>query len=283
MRHTLGLAGLIFVVACGGGGTDPASPDAPGPDASTYDTWQPLIHKAWSLGPGDEKTSDLTIDTTERDIYVGGMRPLAPQGTHHTLLYRGIEGTNMIYASGVGTGELRFPPGLGFKLDAGTALGLQLHVYNTTENTLTGTSGVEFYEVDPASVTDEVDLFLPGPIDFTLPMHEVSTLTSTCTVKEPYKIFALFPHMHQLGTHFKTTLTINGEERVLHDADFDFEHQDVITFEPIQLNVGDKITSTCTWNNTTDGDVTNGESSDTEMCFSILYRFPRGSEEFCTQ
>lgn len=283
MRHILGLAGLIFVVACGGGGADPASPDAPAADASTYDTWQPLIHKTWSLAPGDEKTSDLTVDSTDREIYVGGMRPLAPQGTHHTLLFKGLEGTNMIYASGVGTGELRFPPGLGLKLDAGTALGLQLHVYNTTENTLTGTSGVEFYEVDPASVTDEIDMFLPGPQQLALPAGEESTATGTCTVKESYKIFALFPHMHQLGTHLTTKLTINGEERMLHDADYDFEHQDVVMFEPIQLNPGDTITTTCTWNNTTPNVVTYGESSDTEMCYSILYRYPRGSDEFCTQ
>ena len=68
---------------------------------------------------------------------------------------------------------------------------------------------------------------------------------------------------------------------MLHDMPYDFEHQSVLTFEPIQLNVGDKINTECTWNNTTASTIVEGESSDTEMCYSILYRFPRGNEEFC--
>ncbi|MDX2088124.1 MAG: hypothetical protein SFX73_09745 [Kofleriaceae bacterium] len=267
--------GMIVVGACGSGGTDPASPDA-----STVGTWSPLVKKTWTLGPGDEKTSDLTVESVERDIYVGGMRPLAPAGTHHTLLYRGIEGTNMIYASGVGTGELVFPPGKGLKLTANTVLGLQLHIYNTSDAMMTGTSGIEVLELDPSTVTDEVDMFLPGPQELEIPMG-TSTASGSCTVTTPYQVFALFPHMHQYGTHFKTTLTIAGQERMLHDAAYDFERQTVTTFEPIQLNPGDKVNTECTWNNTTGGVIVDGESSDTEMCYSILYRFPRGNEEFC--
>jgi hypothetical protein len=276
MRQQLFAVGAIFVAACGGGGTD-----ADSPDASTVGTWQPLVKKTWSLAPGEEKTSDLTIESVDRDLYVGGMRPLAPAGTHHTLLYRGIEGTNMIYASGVGTGELVFPPGKGLKLTANTVLGLQLHIYNTSDGTMTGTSGVEVLELDPSTVTDEVDMFLPGPQELELPANETTTMSGSCTVTTPYQVFALFPHMHQYGTHFKTTLTVGGQERMLHDAAYDFERQTVETFEPIQLNVGDKINTECTWNNTTGNVIVDGESSDTEMCYSILYRFPRGNEEFC--
>jgi hypothetical protein len=88
--------------------------------------------------------------------------------------------------------------------------------------------------------------------------------------------------MHQLGTHMKTTLTVGGVERVINDAPYNFEHQAVLTFEPIQLHAGDKITSECTWMNTTGDTIGYGESSTTEMCYSILYRFPRGTDEFCT-
>lgn len=243
--------------------------------------WTPLVTKTWTLAPGDEKTSDLTIQDLDRDIYVGGMRPLAPAGTHHTLLFRGVTGTNMIYASGVGTGELMFPPGKGLKLTAGEVLGLQLHIYNTSESSISGTSGIEVLEVDPSTITDEVDLFLPGPQDLELPANQTTTLSGSCTVTTPYQVFALFPHMHQYGTHFKTTLTIDGQTQVLHDDAYDFEHQDVKTFTPIQLNAGDRIDTECTWNNPTGSTVVEGESSDTEMCYSIFYRFPRGNEEFC--
>jgi hypothetical protein len=275
MRASTTLAVLVFC-ACGGGGSED-----PSPDASANGTWQPLIEKGWTLPPGGEKTSDLQIDSLERDVVIGGLRPLAPVGTHHTLLFKGSAGTNMIYASGVGTNELMFPPGTALRIPAGTLLGLQLHIFNQSDAMLTGMSGIEMLEVDPATVTEEIDMFLPGPQDLSLPPGQPTTIRGTCTVKTAYKVFALFPHMHQHGTHMKTTLTIGGVDRVINDAPYDFEHQKILAFEPIQLNPGDKITSECTWMNTTNQTVTYGESSTTEMCYSILYRFPRGTEEFC--
>src|SRR5690349_7264359 len=124
---------LAFLLACGGGGKD-----EPSPDASSTGGWQPLITKGWTLMPGGEKTSDIALDTLTEDIVVGGLRPLAPPGTHHTLLFRGTTGTNAIYASGVGTNELVFPAGKAMRIPAGTTIGLQLHIYNTTDQMMTG-------------------------------------------------------------------------------------------------------------------------------------------------
>jgi hypothetical protein len=243
--------------------------------------WQPLITKTWTLAPGQEKTSDLQIENLDRDFVVGGIRPISPIGTHHTLLYRGIVDTNMIYASGVGTNELVFPDGVGFKLEAGTVLGLQLHIYNTSDEPLTGVSGIEVLLVDPANVVEEVDLFLPGPRDLSLPPNETTTRSGRCTLTAPQRVFALFPHMHQYGTHFKTELKIGGASKVLSDGPYSFEHQEVLSFAPIAMDAGDTITTTCTWNNTSSSVVTYGESSTTEMCYSIMYRYPRQADEFC--
>lgn len=277
------ICGLVFVLACGSNGSSGDDDDMPTPDSPTEQpgVWTPLIQKGWQLAPGGEKTSDLQIDTTDREIVIGGLRPLAPLGTHHTLLFKGASGANAIYASGVGTGELIFPPGTAMKLAKGQLIGLQLHVFNQTDGMLSGTSGIEMMEVDPATVTDEVDMFLPGPQDLSLAPNAESTASGTCTVKSNYKVFALFPHMHQLGRHLKTTLTVGGVDQVLHDEIYEFEHQDVLSFAPIQLTTGDKVKTDCTFMNTTDQTVTWGESSTTEMCFSILYRFPKGNDEFC--
>lgn len=273
---------LCVVAACGGGagagddvGTDPDAGSGSGSG------WKTLIMKSWSLDPHSENTSDLAIDQVDHDFYIGGIRPVAPPGTHHTLLFRGLQATNAIYASGVGTGELMFPEGKALKILAGTSLGLQLHIYNTGDEPLSGTSGVEVLEIDPSTVTDEVDMFLPGPKNLDIPMG-VSTTTGTCTINATQNVFALFPHMHQWGVHIKTALDVGGVENVLHDADYTFEHQSVETFTPITLNPGDTITTECTYNNDTGAHLSYGESSDTEMCYSVMYRWPVQSSEFCT-
>jgi hypothetical protein len=272
---------FLLLAACGGSG--PSGDDDPTPDAADpVGGWKPLITKGWQLAPGGENTSDLAIESLDRDVVIGGMRPLSPIGTHHTVLFRGASGTNMIYASGVGTNELMFPPGTGMRITQGTLLGLQLHIFNQTDGMLEGTSGIEMFEIDPSTTVEEVDMFLPGPQDLSIPPGE-HTQTGRCTVNGSYKLFALFPHMHQLGSHMKTTVTAGGTAHVLNDAPYDFEHQAVLSFEPLQVNAGDTIDTACTWTNTTNQTVTWGESSTTEMCFSILYRFPRGSEEFCEQ
>lgn len=92
-------------------------------------------------------------------------------------------------------------------------------------------------------------------------------------MSEAQSLFAIFPHMHQLGTHFKTTLTVGGAPTVVH-GDYTFNHQAFISFDPVKLSPGDTITTECTWDNSTPQSVGWGESSTSEMCFSILYRYP---------
>lgn len=79
-------------------------------------TWTALITGDWSLAPGTENTSDIHSKVVDHDTYIGGIRPISPIGTHHTVVSLGSLGTtNTIYASGVGTNKLLFPKGVGMK------------------------------------------------------------------------------------------------------------------------------------------------------------------------
>ncbi|NUP05446.1 MAG: hypothetical protein HOW73_05225 [Polyangiaceae bacterium] len=245
--------------------------------------WQTLITGEWDLAPGGEITSDIHTITADRDIYVGAIRPIAPPGTHHTVLALGNLGTgNIIYASGVNTNALVFPEGVGLKIPAGETIVLQLHLFNPTPDAMSELSGIEIVEVAPEDLVNEADLFLPGPMSLNIPPNQESTETGSCTVSSPQTLFAIFPHMHQLGSHFKSTATVGGETIVIHDDDYSFDHQAFLPIEPIQLNPGDTINTECTWNNTTSETVNWGESSTTEMCFSIVYRYPAQNDAgFC--
>lgn len=269
----------------GGQGTGASNAGGAGAGGGASLDWQALMEADWSLEPFSEETSDVHTITVDEDIYIGAIRPIAPPGTHHTLL--GINNLNMgniIYASGVGTNAIIFPEGVGLKLAAGETLVLQLHLFNPSGEPISGKSGIEIVEIAPENVEQEADLYLPGPFDLAIPPNQEFTQTSTCNVQAPMNIFAVFPHMHQLGTHFKTTLVVDGETSVLHDDAYSFSEQAFIQFNPIALSPGDEIITECTWNNTTAGTVGWGESSTTEMCFSILYRYPKITDAgFCAQ
>jgi hypothetical protein len=274
-------------------------------DDDTGDSWQELLSGAWSLQAGSEDWYCVS-KTFDEDVYIGAFRPVDPAGTHHTVMTYGPptgpdrasepcapDDTSpfTIYASGVNTNPLEMPAGVGFKIEAGQQVHLNLHVFNTGEAALTGTSGVEIQTISADEVVHEAETFLPGAFGFAIPQNQEYSYSSNCDIAEEQYIFALFPHMHQLGRHFKSELTIGGETQVLWDEDYQFEAQTFASFDPIKLSPGDRITSTCSWFYPPNPDgpetVQQGDSSTEEMCFGITMRYPRlnldlNSEPSCT-
>lgn len=265
----------------------PSQPDAAQPDD---EAWTLLMEESWTLPAGGEVAQWCADMVVNEDIFISAIRPVHPTGTHHTTLSITEQQTpcssaavfqnGIIYAAGVGTEALRMPEGVAIKLPAGYVLHLGLHLYNVSDQELAGVTGIEVIRVDPEDVVHEAELLLAGPTSLMIPPGR-HTITGTCNVVEDQTVFALFPHMHQLGVHLKTTLTLGGVDMVLHDGEYDFEEQLQLPLDPLDLVVGDTITTACTFDNMTDRTVTFGESSDTEMCFSVLFRYPATGNTFC--
>jgi hypothetical protein len=280
-----------FLLACGGGSSgDDDSPTADGgsADAASGDFTE-LVGADWTLEQGAEKywCTDITLD---HDVYLNGYRPIAPLGTHHTVLAvntaggadnpgyacdAGTDAPDWLFASGIGTPPLILPPGVGVHLTAGTQIHLNLHLFNTSESTITGHSGIEVKLATPADVVNEAQIFLPGPFGFQIPGDgQPYSYTGTCTVSHDQTLVAIFPHMHQTGSHFKSVLVHQGVETVLWDDDYQFDSQEFANLSLIPVTSGDQIKTTCTWENDTGSSIHWGQSSTAEMCFSILMRYP---------
>lgn len=251
---------------------------------------QTLISADWSLEPGTEiyLCSRVTLD---EDTWISEFHPVIPLGTHHTVVTLDDSGKpdgtaectsaaeggdRSIYGTGVGTQPLIMPDGVAVKIAAGDQVVLNLHLFNASPDTLTGTSGIEYKEADPAEIEREASSHLWGPIGFVIDPNGTTTDSATCTLQEDLELFAILPHMHQTGVHLRFFYAPpGGEEAVLFDRDYDFDSQEMQMYEPIvQLEAGGTITTECTWDNPTDETLTFGQSSNEEMCFAGLWGIP---------
>jgi hypothetical protein len=70
----------------------------------------------------------------------------------------------------------------------------------------------------------------------------------------------------------------SGELITMHDAAFSFDEQQAYALTPpVQLVTGDKVITTCTYDNPTDHAVTFGENTENEMCFNFAAYYPKGA------
>jgi hypothetical protein len=304
---TLAFTGLVTFAACGssggGGDDDGDDDDTTTPDANT---WTPppdadltgyteLIGRDWTMAPG-ERYKCIRIQAAQ-DMYIQSFQAQAPQGTHHTVVtikdqLGGQGGSDlgeyecevntldlqMLFASGVGTDALTFPDGVAMKIEAGQYINLNLHLFNTQGSAdLSGHSGVWVKTIPVDQVVQEAEMVFAGTMDFTIEAGMTGEASGGCTFNQPATIMTYWPHMHQIATHQKVTLTVGGQQMVIHDEPFSFEEQKNYTLDPpIQVQSGDSINVVCSYDNTAgEEDVTFGDSSNTEMCFTGLYRYPK--------
>jgi hypothetical protein len=301
-----------MLVACGSNVDDGKTPDTKTPDTKTPDTktpdtktptnvggdWQELITSTWTMAPGDEGYV-CARKTVDRDMYVTSFEAINPFGTHHTLLTvgepqdgkpDGIEpcnaGTNRthsLFGSGVGTDTLYFPEGTAILVPKGQQLLLNLHLYNATDADIEGLSGTKIIEIPEADVTELAEGVLAGTVAIKIPPNETTVTTGHCTMSQDFTIFAVAPHMHQLGIYERVFAEPAGKDPIsIHDEPYTFDEQSYKLIEPVALAKGDKVRVECTHQNTTNKMVTFGESSFAEMCFAGLYRIPAvGSPLIC--
>jgi Copper type II ascorbate-dependent monooxygenase, C-terminal domain len=284
------------VFACGGSDSKAAAVKAvvsSAADASTGE-WKTLLTGEWTMPPGTEGYV-CARHTIDEDLYVNGFDAIKPLGTHHTLLTMGEPnapdgltpcnaGENRplsVFGSGLGTDLLEFPPGVGLKIAKGSQVLLNLHLFNSGADDLSGLSGTRVRTMPESEVKDIAEGILAGTLMLRLPPGETTTSIGHCTMSSDVTLFAVAPHMHQLGIHEKVVAErASADEVVLLDAPYDFNEQSYGLIEPLKLTKGDRVRVECTHRNTTDKIVTFGESTLSEMCFAGLYRYPADGSVF---
>jgi hypothetical protein len=83
--------------------------------------------------------------------------------------------------------------------------------------------------------------------------------------------------MHLAGVHNTTTAgPAGGPLTTIFDKDYSFEEQPYVTLDPpVSLHKNDVVNVECDYANTGAKTLTFGESTNNEMCFTFVYRYPK--------
>jgi hypothetical protein len=249
-----------------------------------------IVGGDWEMAGGSEGYVCVRQTITET-VYVRAFEPIAPEGTHHTVVTverdplspDGIStcaaftnAPDMIYGSGVGTEPLELPDGVAVEIPAGAQILLNLHLFNVGAELLTGHSGLIVETVEEADVEEVAQVLLAGNESFVIPPSTADHwVEGSCTARAATTIFAVSPHMHQYGDYMEVSATIGGESQLLLEQTYTFDDQRYTMLgAPVQLAEGDTIDVRCRYQNPTSDQVTFGDSSLQEMCYGGIFHYP---------
>ena len=187
-----------------------------------------------------------------------------------------------------GGGNAVLPSNVGLELPETGTLILEVHYWNVAGHTdAVDASGVAMCTTDPGAPREnEAGVLWLGSINIDIPARATGhTVVGNCPssatnlLSEPLYILGQGPHMHELGTRFTTKLFRGGDrssEQILAHVDpWDFNSQAFYWHdEPIRLDPGDALETTCVYDNPGDSNVSFGERTEDEMCFDFVMVYP---------
>ena len=183
--------------------------------------------------------------------------------------------------------DYEFPPGIALRLPNNYGLDLNGHYFNYTNETITGEIYANIHTVEEQELERICEILMLNNTEFNLPANQTTTVERTYSFNqiksanelpnniESIYLFQLFSHAHQLMNRFDVEFYNGetGETQLIYTA-LDYEHPPILTLnEHLQIQEGDYIRLSATYNNTTDSAVNFGLLSTDEMMilFGYLY------------
>jgi hypothetical protein len=260
-----------------------------------------IVAGPYTVPAGTEKYFCYTKTLAEpSEVAAIAFTPFAGQAVHHLAVFRTLarepEGYSEcpvlvksswvpLYAGGVGTNGLTLPTEAAFKFAGNTQILVQLHLVNASPSEVTDTTYMNVDTAVDASTRQPASIFALGSQNFTVPTGMADyTVTKGCqlTIANDLNVFAVFPHMHQIGTklvfeHGATEAAATEKYKI---DPWVFGNQPMEPFNMV-LKAGEYARATCHFNNTTGHDVTFGESSANEMCYLVFFAYPTNVLDGC--
>jgi hypothetical protein len=292
--------------------TPPAGSDAgtptvdAGSDAGMYGEWPADCEKRYKVTAhapnattpfmvpaGQEIHPQVIFDAPwgNEDVQAIAMKPIIDNTKvlHHWIMYEQGGGAFLTGWAPGAEEAAPLPADVGMYIAKGPqSLRLDMHYFNlngTTEQA--DASGVEIcvvtkakFRKNTASVFPSFGAFgdlLTGMVPANAVNHPTTGVCNVSTT-QPVTLLTASPHAHTLARSMKFTATVGGKDIVMHDGAFVFEEQRSYALpQPIVLNTGDKITTTCVYTNPNNRNISFGENTGNEMCFNFAVYYPVGA------
>lgn len=281
----------------GGGDTTPPE-DSWGGDTSAPTSFG-LTLGSWTMSPAQETTRCVVkrLGNTGA-IRVNQIRTSLSRGSHHFIVYKSsdtVEQTTPfpcspfsetlggqtvpLMISQIREETLTLPEGVAFELEPNQMIRLEAHYLNYFPDPIETGAEVTF-EVAPNSATTLANFMFYGTTQVYIPAGQsVTTPWKFHSVPTGVKVFGLTGHTHAFGTNveIEQSNSRTNEGAPVYPPEgktFDWAEAPIALFAPPLAFEGDGFRFRCSWNNTSDRDVSFGESANQEMCFFWAYYYP---------
>lgn len=238
--------------------------------------------KPFTIPPNSEIHPYIIVDAPwgDDEVQLLATRPITDNeaAIHHWILWESKDRINLTFWAPGATGD-SFPDDVGLYMPKGKAsMGLDMHYYNlNNDKPVYDRSGLQMCVTRKHKREKMATLYgLFG--NATVPANQRVVNSTSCTVKGELHLLGVNPHMHRRGVHGHLDLRRAGMDptQVLYDGPFSFEEQTMKPLEDTVIKEGDVFTTTCTFENMTDRNVSFGEGTDDEMCINWIRYYPKG-------
>jgi hypothetical protein len=182
-----------------------------------------------------------------------------------------------LYASQEPTFYGEFPEGVAASLPPSLLVLQELHFINTTDAPKEVTGTINIHTAPEGSELIYANGLFGSNNDLLLPPNETTVLTQNCKVPVDIEVFVLGSHFHSRGKKFEIRVLDkagNPSELVYTSTDYSSPLLDIRADNPISIKAGGGFSYSCTFENTTDAPIEDGENSDQEMCMMVGIYYP---------
>jgi hypothetical protein len=219
---------------------------------------------------------DLVFVKTESFMSAGSHHMFVMQDAQVTAdrpLYTcsGLDFKPLVHSAQTPQQITSYPAGIGVRLGAGMGFQVLAHYFNTSTTAVTAEVSIALHVANPGEVQQYAASLFGNVALINIPTGPNRTVSGSCTLPRDANVLSMVSHMHQFGTNFVATA---GGQQLYQTTEWE-EPPPRVFDPPLLLPSGTRIQYTCTYNNTSGGTLTFGESAKTnEMCiFSGTY-FP---------